>query len=550
MLINSITELIGNTPILKINKRLTGLKNIELYAKLEYMNPFGSLKDRTAYAMLQYHWPQIKDNKMTVIETSSGNTAKGLQCICNINGIKFITVTNRIKISESKNILKFIGANIKEVAKEVNTVEQIEEMIKKSPGLYFHTSQYVNRDNVRAHRETGKEIYEDIGTVDYFISVLGTSGSSTGISSFLKEKNSNLISIGVVTSDDSYIPGIRTNSELKEVGIYCRSNYDNIMEVSGENAKKFMKRLCRESGILAGASSGASFCAALDYLHSIDDSLQSPKKAVFIVCDRLETYANYIKENRFYKYHVLGNTYILIDSIENGDEFSKEKIKKLCSKEYGIGADGIIFGPLCNDGYFKFRAFNSDGSEADNAVFGAAIFAKYLKEQQIVKNECVKVQISGEKLSIFFDDNEATAALVTIDKPKSRGIERVDGIDYYSVNVGNENLVYECENISKEALIAMGTTLNASSLFPNGINVQMIKILDSKNVQIESYERGSGYTLASGTSIMAACFAVKTKLDSLIRVHVPGGICEVDILKSTIHTAVYKISEGELETNN
>ena len=98
MLYKSVTELIGNTPLIEISKEITKLKNINVYAKCELYNPFGSLKDRAGYAMLKDEIQKLKENNMTVIESSSGNTAKALQIICSMNGIPFKTVTNRIKI--------------------------------------------------------------------------------------------------------------------------------------------------------------------------------------------------------------------------------------------------------------------------------------------------------------------------------------------------------------------------------------------------------------------------------------------------------------------
>ena len=195
MIIDSITEAIGRTPILRIDGQIHGLKNIDLYAKLEYLNPFGSLKDRTAYGLLQDEIDYIKEHGLTVIETSSGNTAKALQSICNINGIRFRTITNRIRVSESRSIIKYLGADILEVSKDVNTIERIEEIIAADHGKYFHTAQYSNNNNVKAHYETGREIYEDAGSIDYLFSVLGTSGSSRGITMYLKEKNPDLVSV-------------------------------------------------------------------------------------------------------------------------------------------------------------------------------------------------------------------------------------------------------------------------------------------------------------------------------------------------------------------
>ncbi|OFY44384.1 MAG: diaminopimelate epimerase [Bacteroidetes bacterium GWF2_40_14] len=546
MLINKITEIIGKTPIIKIDLKIHGLSNIELYAKLEYLNPFGSLKDRTAFGMLKESIDDIKRSGKSVIETSSGNTAKALQCICSINGIDFITVTNRIKVSESKNILKFLGTNVIEVSKDVNTVGRIEEMIAQQPDKYYHTSQYTNSRNVSSHFETGREIYEDIGKVDYFISVLGTSGSSMGISKILHEKNPEMLTVGVVTSRDSYIPGIRTEEEMQDCGFFSKENYDFIEDVGVESANIYMKKLCREMGILAGVSSGAALAAAVNFLGKIDKALKEKHKAVFVVCDRLEIYANFIKENRFYKYHVLGNTYIVIDPRENPIDLTRQRIADICNKEFGVGADGIILGPFINNDEYVYRAFNRDGSEVKSAVFGSMIFAKYLKDKEIVRGDSIKVRISDQEMKVLFLNQEATKILVKIKEPHITGSVSISGKDYTCVNLGNDNIVREEKELSRSLIIAEGEEVMNSGIYPDGVNIQLVNRISDNHLQIETYERGVGYTLASGTSVIASCFAQKEHLKREVNVHTAGGMCKVNLVDYSITAEVFKIYEGEL----
>ncbi len=583
-LISQITDLIGNTPIIKIDEKLHGLKGVELYAKLEYLNPFGSLKDRTAMGMLGDNLHEIASQGRRVIETSSGNTAKALQCICNVNGIGFTTVTNRIRVSESKNILKFIGTDIVEVSKDVNTVAMIEEMTLRDPSAYFHTTQYSNRKNIEAHNVTGDEIVEDIGKVDYFIHVLGTSGSGRGIAERLRASNPHLKSVGVVTSAESYIPGIRNATELGSCTFFNREEYDSVEEVSADTAKCYMKKLCRQMGILAGVSSGASFAAAISYLKreeekqpsaETDDLLvntadkdvleNSLKKAVFVVCDRLETYANFIKENRFYKYHVLGNTYIIVDATENPASlnstppFGSEFIKRICHKEYGAGADGLIYGPLEQTGnlntdaplntgqIYEYKAYNKDGSEVKSALFASMIFAKYLKDKEVVKGESISVKIASQIMGVNFLNMEATRIKVTIKEPVITGTSIIEGREYINVFLGNENLVSEEENPAREKITGIGEEIHSSGQFPDGVNIQLVNIISRNHIQVETFERGVGYTLASGTSVMASCFAMKSRLALSVSVHTPGGICKVDLNQCSITAEVFKIFEGEFE---
>ena len=308
MLYKSVTELIGNTPLIEISKEITKLKNINVYAKCELYNPFGSLKDRAGYAMLKDEIQKLKENNMTVIESSSGNTAKALQIICSMNGIPFKTVTNRIKIPETKEILKVVGAEIEELpglsecpdpTDPNDPVAYIERIVSENSNKYYHTNQYTNLKNPKAHYEhTGKEIYDDLGKVDYFFGTLGTTGSSRGTIEYLLEKNKNLKKIGIIAEKGDTIPGIRNKDEMYEVGIFNKSLYDEIVSVNSDEAVEEMLVLNRKCGILGGPTSGAAFKGTLKYLREIDDKLKEPANAVFIACDRMEWYMSYIKKRR------------------------------------------------------------------------------------------------------------------------------------------------------------------------------------------------------------------------------------------------------------
>ena len=308
MLYKSVTELIGNTPLIEISKEITRLKNINVYAKCELYNPFGSLKDRAGYAMLKDEIQKLKENNMTVIESSSGNTAKALQIICSMNGIPFKTVTNRIKIPETKEVLKVAGAEIEELpglsecpdpTDPNDPVAYIERIVSENPNTYYHTNQYTNLKNPKVHYEhTGKEIYDDLGKVDYFFGTLGTTGSSRGTIEYLLEKNKNLKKIGIIAEKGDTIPGIRNKDEMYEVGIFNKSLYDEIVLVNSDEAIEEMLVLNRKCGILGGPTSGAAFKGTLKYLREIDDKLKEPANAVFIACDRMEWYMSYIKKRR------------------------------------------------------------------------------------------------------------------------------------------------------------------------------------------------------------------------------------------------------------
>lgn len=308
MVINKITELVGNTPLLLIDPKIHGLKNINLYAKLELFNPFGSLKDRIAWGILKDDIESIKEKKQTIIESSSGNTAKAMQAIASIHGIPFRTVTNRIKIPEVKQILQLMGTEIEELPglsecpdpnDPNDPISYIENITSKDPEKYYHTRQYTNPKNPQTHYETtGKEIWEDLQTVDFFIGGLGTAGSTMGTAKYLKEKNAGLKTIGVVAEKGDLLPGIRNLDEMHEVGIFSKDDYDDIIAVSSLDATDMMLTLIRECGVLAGPTSGASMLGGMKYLKKIDATLTEKKNAVFIVCDRVELYNSYLQKRR------------------------------------------------------------------------------------------------------------------------------------------------------------------------------------------------------------------------------------------------------------
>jgi len=308
MLYKSVTELIGNTPMIEIDKKISGLKNVNLYVKCELYNPFGSLKDRAAFAMLEDEIDRLKENNTTVIESSSGNTAKALQILCSMNDIPFKTITNRIKIPETKNVLKVCGAEIEELpglsecpdpTDPNDPVAYIERIVSENPDKYYHTNQYTNLKNPGTHyKHTGREIYEDLGKVDYFFGTLGTTGSSRGTIEFLQEKNPMLKKIGIIADKGDNIPGIRNKDEMYEVGIFDKTLYDEIISVTSTEAIEQMLVLNRQCGILGGPTSGASFRGTLNYLKQIDDTLENEVNAVFIACDRMEWYMSYIQKRR------------------------------------------------------------------------------------------------------------------------------------------------------------------------------------------------------------------------------------------------------------
>ncbi len=308
-----ITDLIGNTPLLRLDPAVHGLANVELYAKLESWNPFGSVKDRVAWAMIRDDFDDIVADGQTLIEASSGNTAKALRILGAMRGVGLRAVTNRIKVTEVRELLQLFGTEIEELPglsecpdpttpNDVYSV--IESTMAKNPGAYHHPSQYTNEKNIETHYHgTGREIQEDLdGTrIDYLIGGLGTTGSTRGAASFLRKHNPELRTIAVVSERSDFIPGIRSETEMWDVGLFQPDFYDRIMTVTAAAAVDATLELATGFGVLAGPTSGATYAAALEFLGALDYSsiaTDHPATAVIIVCDRIEPYLSYIRKRR------------------------------------------------------------------------------------------------------------------------------------------------------------------------------------------------------------------------------------------------------------
>ncbi|MBF6210444.1 pyridoxal-phosphate dependent enzyme [Nocardia puris] len=309
-----ITDLIGNTPLLRLDPRGHGLAGVELYAKLESHNPFGSVKDRVAWGMIRDEIDGLAAEGRTLIEASSGNTAKALRVLGGLSGVGLRAVTNRIKVTEVRDLLHLLGTDIVELPglsecpdpttpNDVYAV--IEQTMAKDPGAYHHPSQYTNEKNVEAHYlGTGREIHDDLAAdgitrVDYLIGGLGTTGSTRGAATYLRKHNPELRTVAVVSERSDFIPGIRSETEMWDVGLFQPEFYDRIVTVDSGAAVDATLRLATGFGVLAGPTSGAAYAAALETLGALERSRSDdPIVAVIIVCDRLEPYLSYIKKRR------------------------------------------------------------------------------------------------------------------------------------------------------------------------------------------------------------------------------------------------------------
>ncbi|WP_186781606.1 MULTISPECIES: pyridoxal-phosphate dependent enzyme [unclassified Streptomyces] len=307
---DSIIETIGDTPLVRIAPDVHNIPNIDLYAKLESFNPFGSLKDRAAWNMVNPGLQEAVEQGNQIVELSSGNTAKALAAIAGIHGISFKSVTNRMKIPEIKELLLLLGAEIQELPGQTECLDPSDaedpltlfhRSLHEPGSALLHTDQYFNELNPEAHEHgTGPEIIRDLDgrAPDWFISGVGTAGSSTGVARALRERDPKVSIVGLVAEKSDFIPGIRNIDEVQEVGIFDPDTYGTIEKVSSGEAIDGMLRLIRRCGILAGPTGGAAYFGAVRHLMEIGPRLTAPATAVFLVCDRVESYLSYIRKRR------------------------------------------------------------------------------------------------------------------------------------------------------------------------------------------------------------------------------------------------------------
>ncbi|MBL3650036.1 cysteine synthase A [Bacillus vallismortis] len=294
---NSITELIGNTPIVKLN-RLADENSADVYLKLEYMNPGSSVKDRIGLAMIE---AAEKEGKLkagdTIIEPTSGNTGIGLAMVAAAKGLKAILVMPDTMSMERRNLLRAYGAELvltpgAEGMK--GAIKKAEELAEKNG--YFVPQQFNNPSNPEIHRQTtGKEIVEQFGDdqLDAFVAGIGTGGTITGAGEVLKEAYPSVKIYAVEPSDSPVLSGGKPGPhKIQGIGagfvpdILNTEVYDEIFPVKNEEAFEYARRAAREEGILGGISSGAAIYAALQ----VAKKLGKGKKVLAVIPSNGERY--------------------------------------------------------------------------------------------------------------------------------------------------------------------------------------------------------------------------------------------------------------------
>lgn len=297
MIYKNITELIGNTPLVRLDKIKSayGL-NVELYGKLEKNNPAGSVKDRPVLQiLLDYQKAGVIKKGSTIIEPTSGNTGIALAALSNYFDYKVIIVMPSSMSIERRNLIKAYNAELVLVEGGMKqAVEKAEELKESIEGSIIF-GQFVNISNPKAHYiHTAEEIYEDLKDIDVIVAGIGTGGTVSGVGRFFKEKKLKTEIIGVEPASSPLInAGIAGKHKIQGIGanfipdVLNLEYVDRVVTVSDEDAIECAKEIVKQEGLLVGISSGAALKAAIEIAK---DKKYENKKIVVILPDTGERY--------------------------------------------------------------------------------------------------------------------------------------------------------------------------------------------------------------------------------------------------------------------
>jgi cysteine synthase B len=278
-----VVEQIGQTPLVELGSFST--ENVKLYAKLEWHNPFGSVKDRAAYWMIKHaeRMGTLKKDKSIIIEPSSGNTGIALAGISSALGYKVEIVIPEKVSEETKNILRNLGATIHETSDDLcprvgagtdQSIALAKAISKPRPDIYYMPNQYDNDANFLSHYEsTGPEIWEQTdGTVTHFVTGCGTGGTITGTGTFLKEKNRDIRVIAIQAQKNHLLQGLRNSEESAIPELFKRrlGVVDEWMTATNKDSFEAVRQLVEKETMLVGPSSGSVMTSMLKLAHDLD----------------------------------------------------------------------------------------------------------------------------------------------------------------------------------------------------------------------------------------------------------------------------------------
>ena len=239
----------------------------------------------------------------------------------------------------------------------------------------------------------------------------------------------------------------------------------------------------------------------------------------------------------YVKSHGLANDYIVMDPKDLPFELTPDAVRLICDRNRGVGSDGILVVSPGQGADFGLRILNPDGSEAEKSGNGVRIFAKFLREHGYTTQDAFTLHTLGGRVSCVLEHEAGRVARITVDMGKARFDELetidVDGrrLDVISVNVGNPHCVVIVPDVTKVDVRGLGPKIENHKAFPNRTNVQFAQVLSRREVRIEIWERGAGYTLASGSSSCAVAAACHRKglVDGEVTITMPGGQLQIRI---------------------
>ncbi|GLX65464.1 cysteine synthase CysM [Proteus sp. WDL240414] len=283
-----LEQFIGNTPLVKL-QRLTQEVDAEIWVKLEGNNPAGSVKDRAALSMIEQAElrGEIKPGD-TLIEATSGNTGIALAMIAAVKGYRLKLLMPENMSKERQASMQAYGAELILVSREIGMEgarDLAQQMEQQGEGKVL--DQFNNPDNPRAHfMSTGPEIWQQTqGRITHFVSSMGTTGTITGVGSYLKTQSNSVQVIGLQPEEKSQIPGIRRWSPAYLPGIFKKELVDSVIDMSQKEAESTMRLLASQEGIFCGVSSGGAVAGALRVAKENPGAV-----IVAIVCDRGDRY--------------------------------------------------------------------------------------------------------------------------------------------------------------------------------------------------------------------------------------------------------------------
>ncbi len=281
-----IIDRIGNTPLIELKEFSTD--KLKIFVKLEWFNPFGSVKDRAAYWMIKDAEGKkiLKKDKSIIIEPTSGNTGIALTGIASYLGYKVEIVIPEKVSEETKNILRKLGATLHETSDDLcprvgagtdQSIALAYAISKPRPDIYYMPNQYENEANYLSHyQSTGPEIWEQTqGKITHFFTGCGTGGTITGTGTYLKERNTNLKVIAVQAQKNHLLQGLRNFEESAKPDLFIRREkiVDDWYTATNEKSFRMVKILAEKENILVGPSSGSVMASMLDYIKNQDEGV-------------------------------------------------------------------------------------------------------------------------------------------------------------------------------------------------------------------------------------------------------------------------------------